>query len=391
MNKNFQITILGLNPNHYNIIRNLIDISSSVHVFAKPNIISHSKLPFQIHNHFLDDNLHNLDQIQTVANKLSGTKVIIPATDSELIFLNKHRLELEQDFLLCLPQPDCLEIVSNKFLIQEALKKHDINYPSSVMITDQQTLASSCYSLRFPCIIKPVYSNEWKTTESSKILGENKALIVNNWRELSAAYENVQSISSQVIAQEIIPQKGYENYSFCSYSDKNGNVLHGFVTQKLLQYPDRFGTAILCQTVDNPRIAEYGTRVINALGLDGIAETEIIVDAETDELYVIEVNPRHWMQHRLATSLGVNYTLLDIYYRLGLHEQVQACLNAEKTSKHAIWIDDVGYLIYVIKHLLKPEKCFFKQLFFKRREYSLFSLKDWKPFWYTLNSKFRNT
>ena len=387
-NLNINIFLFGLNPNHCGILHNLYDSFFTLHLFSKSKFLTHSKLNIQYHQIVQENEKNFLIELQKITKNVPDPKIMIPATDAEILFLDKHRQKLK-NFILCLSSSEVIKVVSNKYLIQNALNNHGLNYPRSVLIEDKATLQSSVSSLRFPCIIKPVFSNEWKTTQSGKILGQNKALLVREPCELQSVYEKVFPISQKVIAQEIITQKGLENYSFCSYSDKNGNILHGFVTQKIVQYPDKFGTAVLCRTVKNPRIAEYGKKVIKALKLEGIAETEIIVDAETDDLYVIEVNPRHWMQHRLATRLGVNYTLLDIYYRLGMKDMVQKCLSGKKPDKEIVWIDDVGYLFYAGKRFLNPKKCFFRDLLLKKREFSLFSLRDWRPFWYSLKSKLR--
>lgn len=381
------VLLLGFGLSQYNILKN-INGHAIATVLSDSNDIFRTKLSFDHHHVNLEKDEDNvLDVLMELGGDKADHQLIVPATDQEVLFLDRHRSILSKSFYLCIPESNALRAVSDKFLLQDALHKYRINYPRSFLIT-RSSLDEDLSEISFPCLLKPVFSNEWKTSQATKLLGGQKAIIVENSVQLSEVYKKVSSISKQVIAQEIIRQKDYENYSFCSYSDSQGNILHSFVTQKLIQYPDKFGTALLCQTVDNPRITEYGTKVVKALGIDGIAETEIIVDAETDELFVIEVNPRHWMQHRLSTRLGVNYTLLDIYYRLGMDDQVQACLNAQRNSKHAIWIDDIGYLIYAGKHFFHPGKCFFKELLFKTREYSLFSFQDWRPFWHTLKSKF---
>ncbi|WP_150112195.1 hypothetical protein [Desulfonatronovibrio hydrogenovorans] len=319
----------------------------------------------------------------------AATKVLVPATDEEVLFLDRHRSRLEREYVLCLPRSDVLKVVVDKFQLQDELHSHGLSYPQSVLVSRPPGPDSNLADFCHPCLLKPVFSNEWKTGQAEGLVGANKVVLINNKDDLVREYTRISPISRQVILQKIIQQKDLENYSFCSYSDRNGKILHGFVTQKLIQYPDRFGTAVLCRTVENKRIFEYGSRVINALKYDGIAETEIIVEAGTDDLFVIEINPRHWMQHRLSTRLGMNYTLLDIYYRLGMQDKVDEMLSRHSKNSPAIWIDDVGYMIFALKNMLHPGKYFFKEVISSQREYSLFSVDDWRPFWHTLKSKFK--
>lgn len=389
MSQNIELLLLGLGLNHYNILKN-ISGRAKAKVFADSNELVNTRMlcdRIQVSLESEPDKLFNM--LMDLGSGKTTPQVIVPATDEEVLFLDRHRSRLEKYYVLCLPRPDVLKVASDKFLLQNELQSHGLIYPRSVQISRQPGSGEDLPDFSYPCLLKPVFSNEWKTRQAEGLVGANKVVLINNEDDLVREYTRISPISRQVIVQEIIEQRDLENYSFCSYSDRNGNILHGFVTQKLIQYPDRFGTAVLCRVVKNQRIFEYGSRVINALKYDGIAETEIMVEAGTDDLYVIEINPRHWMQHRLSTRLGMNYTLLDIYYRLGMQDKVDEMLSRHSNNNPAIWIDDVGYMIFALKNMLHPGKYFFKEVISSQREYSLFSVKDWRPFWYTLKSKLK--
>lgn len=382
------VFLLGGSANHYNIIRNLSNstFELKVHVFAKHNHLSSSGLTFSIHETDTKEVDGLLSALLNSIKNIEGPRIIIPATDGELLFLEKNRAILSDYFTLSIPNSRALVTVSNKFSLQDVFQNNNLNYPKSIWV-DKDSDPVDISLMSFPCIVKPVFSHEWKTPRASKIIGENKAIIIKRPGELSVIQRRVSAISSQLLIQEIIPQKNLENYSFCAYSDYKGNILHSFVTQKLIQYPDRFGTAVLCQTTNNTSIANYGKRAVKAFGLNGISETEIVIDKRTNKPFIIEVNPRHWMQHRLSTRLGVNYTLLDIYQRLEMQEKADDLLNKRSSQKQIIWIDDVGYIIYALKHFFHLKKCFIKEVLFKKREYFLFSFKDMKPFINTIKSK----
>lgn len=88
----------------------------------------------------------------------------------------------------------------------------------------------------------------------------------------------------------------------------------------------------------------------------------------------------------------MNYSLLDFHYRTGNEVKVQTILkNTENNHQNAVWFDDVGYLIYIIKNWFHPKKCKLKEVLSSKWEFSLFSLYDWSPFasciWKNLQSK----
>ena len=54
-------------------------------------------------------------------------------------------------------------------------------------------------------------------------------------------------------------------------------------------------------------IEELASRTADALGLYGICEIEIIKDVDRDELYLIEVNVRPWVQYALVWKSGYDF------------------------------------------------------------------------------------
>lgn len=376
MNK---IVLLNLKQNHLQIARSFIGLFIIV-VFEKDgekNYNTSQKIE-KIKYSSIQSGDGLLEKLTKYGKKEIRKPFIFPATDEEVLFLIKNKNELEKYFVLSIPEEEKFKNLSDKFLIQEELRRCGFRYPTTSLLKNNGIEEEK---IDFPCILKPAFSGHWKTDQSNAIVGEQKVVVVHSLTELKLNYEKYCKISPRMIAQSIIEPAEGDIYSFCSYSDRFGKVLHGFVTQKLIQYPEGFGTALLCQTVEHPEVYELGKQVIESLGVDGVCETEIIRDARTGELFIIEINTRHWMQHRLSARLGVNYSLLDFYYRTGDASKVTEVLgNGRGRANNIIWFDDVGYLIYAVKNFFNPKKCKMKEIFKNHWEFSLFSLSDWRPF-----------
>ncbi len=382
-NNEHEILLLGFNQTHYGICKNFKDEQFEVTAASRDsNYLKKSCLPdFYIKSFEETDVELFLNTLIELGEKSPQKYFLVPGTDTEVDFLVTYRDKLEPYFFISAPNRDKYELVTDKFLIQDLLIQSDFKYPKTILMSDVDEIAHAVLNIGFPCIVKPAFAGDWKKPASSGVIGEHKVFIVHDSEELKTLWEKVRSVSSRLIAQTIIKPAEGGIYSFCSYSDCNGKVLHAFVTQKLIQYPDGFGTALLCQTVEELDVYEFGKKIIETLGVDGVCETEIIRDACTGELYVIEINTRHWMQHRLSTRLGVNYSILDFYYRMGNEQKVYEILqNSSHQSCNFIWFDDVGYLIYSIKNVFDPSKYRFKDVWCNKWEFSLFSLSDWRPF-----------
>lgn len=310
----------------------------------------------------------------------------IPTTDNDNLLLVNNYVQLKASCLTSLPAKEGLDIALDKFALYQALADKKINTPFTIHLNENIPEIKNDI---FPCILKPSFSGDWKSSEAMRVLGDKKAIILNSGENFAYWFNKASSVTTNLILQEIIEQKDDENYSFCGYAGEKGDVLWGFLTQKILQYPEGFGTALLCKTIDHDELCNFGKNIIKSLGIEGIFEVEIIRNRKDNQLYVIEINIRHWSQHRLSTRLGVNITLLDYYYRTGNYNQVDTILSNKKNNpKKIIWIDDIGYMIHCVKHFFHPEKCRFSELIGKKLEFSTFSIRDLKPFLKALKSKF---
>ena len=81
----------------------------------------------------------------------------------------------------------------------------------------------------------------------------------------------------------------------------------------MLQYPPEFGLGCIVRLEPNPDVERLGKRLLEALSFEGTAEVEFKRHIPSGEYRLIEVNPRHWDQHALGLTCGVN--LAWIAYR----------------------------------------------------------------------------
>jgi predicted ATP-grasp superfamily ATP-dependent carboligase len=127
----------------------------------------------------------------------------------------------------------------------------------------------------------------------------------------------------------------------------------------------------LCRTANQPDVTAFGKKIIESLGVQGISETEIVLERKTGNLFVLEINARHWLQHRLSTCLGVNITLLDYYHRNGDQTKADALIAQADPQKKTLWIDDLAYVIYFLKNLAGSKKLHIQEFWHNQLEFSL--------------------
>jgi D-aspartate ligase len=383
------IIVMSLNQTGLGIVRNFSIMEYEIVGFTKKVnfACSSNSLSAYIETSAETEPERLLQIMVEIGKRLVEQGFVIPTSEIEIRFLSANRDILSRYYQLSLTREEVLSKNLDKYAFYQELRKHSFNSPNTLLLESFDSIDLLEKEIRYPCIIKPIFSGDWKTDNSYKVIGGQKAIVIRDREGLKKNYGLVSILNPKVLLQEIIENENDGNYSFCCYADQSGKVLWGFVTQKMLQYPSGFGTALMCQIAEEPEIHELGKRVIEALVIDGISEVEIVRDKNTGMLHIIEINMRHWLQHTLSLSLGVNLSLLDYYFRNNNLAKVEETLSSKRVcQKRGIWIDEMGYVTHCIKHGFRFEKCHFKLLVGKSWQYSTWSIKDWRPFYYRLKT-----
>jgi len=104
------------------------------------------------------------------------------------------------------------------------------------------------------------------------------------------------------------------------------------VTRSVAREPDETGCAVVVELFSPaPDLTAQARAVLSALEYCGPFELEFVRDARTGEFKVIELNPRFWMQHRLAARI-----LGNVLVRRGLGEDVPRTRAARRPG---LWVN----------------------------------------------------
>lgn len=100
------------------------------------------------------------------------------------------------------------------------------------------------------------------------------------------------------------------------FIDQNGNICMSYADEVLRWFPIDAGSASLIRSIDYPEIIEYSSRLLTAMGWQGVAALSFMVDADTGEPKLLEVNGRIPASIRLSMQCGFNVAklLLEMAY-----------------------------------------------------------------------------
>jgi len=155
---------------------------------------------------------------------------------------------------------------------------------------------------------------------------------------------DMQLTDSSFCTQQFISSPGFV-YSVCGHFDATNNHQNAIlVTRKTLSTVQDLGTGTVVDTVSDPeQLLDRTARILNALNFSGPFELEFLHDTHTGKFYVLELNPRFWMQHGIFID-GFDNLLLKRY--LGLDTPVN---NRKPSAAQLCWINRVDLLTSLVK------------------------------------------
>ena len=212
-----------------------------------------------------------------------GEAVVFPTHDNVLNAIARYGDDLE--LLTPFPSWDLLERVQSKRaqLDQAAAAGIDIPEP------DPGT---------FPVVVKPDRSVEFKRRY------KRQAFRCETPAELEDALAKTEEFGP--IVQELVPGGDDALYTVGSYVSADGRALGVFCGRKLRQTPPGIGTCRVGEAVWVQEAVDAAMQLLRAFGYHGLSQVEFKRDPRDGRYKLMEINPRLWQWHGLATACGVD-------------------------------------------------------------------------------------
>lgn len=248
-----------------------------------------------------------LPRILEILAGASGTPFLLPTNDEWLSLILSNR-DLFRHCYLPIAHSDRVLRALNKTSLYDVARESGVPTPRTETILCSE-LPRVGLRLGYPFIMKPVKTDSFMERLSSR----SRVFLV--WTSICARKLHERLLDAgmgdrPLVAQEYIPGNTSDLYTFTSLSDSNGKTLAHSTGHKIRQFPPDAGTICSGRLEAQPKVIEYGKRMISALGLFGIANTEFKRHARTGEFYLMETNPRAGKWTFSATASGVNIPLM---------------------------------------------------------------------------------
>jgi len=241
-----------------------------------------------------------INRIQDIHSR-EKLDVIISTLDAELPVYMDIELTLRQWGIQMLIPSKKMFNLRNKTKLEDISKAINILTPEYISCSSYGDLVKATQTIGFPCMIKGPFYEAFKANS----MGEAD----NYFNKLTEKW------GFPIIAQKFV--KGQE-YDVVGCGDGNGNSMGLFAIKKMTT--TSLGKVWNAVSIKNERLLETCHQLLKHLSWRGGFELEVLIDEHSDDIYLLEINPRFPAWVYMSSACGINLPermvrfLLDMPY-----------------------------------------------------------------------------
>jgi predicted ATP-grasp superfamily ATP-dependent carboligase len=225
-----------------------------------------------------------------------GRMVVFPTHDEALNSIARHLTDL--DVLAPFPAWDVLEQVQSKRGQLEHAVSAGVDVPETRYPGSAAEARAAAQELRVPVLVKPERPIGFKQRF------RRQAFRCESLAEVEDAYAQAEEFGAMV--QELIPGGDDALFTVGSYISLDGRPLGVFSGRKLRQTPRGIGTCRVGEAVWVQEAVDAALALLRELGYFGLSQVEFKRDPRDGRFKLMEINPRLWQWHGLASACGVD-------------------------------------------------------------------------------------
>jgi predicted ATP-grasp superfamily ATP-dependent carboligase len=183
-----------------------------------------------------------------------------------------------------------IDRLNSKSESQRLAQRLGIVTPETFSIRTQEELADRLHELPSRGVIKQNYSH-----------GSYGVSFYQSREELAAIW-------NEETCRDAIIQQFVEGTIYTATVLAKEGTVHAHFARRNLREKEPFGGAcVKCESVNFPKGLEAAKRIVKKIGYTGVAMFEFIVNEETENHWLMEVNPRYWGTSSHDFDSGINY------------------------------------------------------------------------------------
>jgi len=240
-----------------------------------------------------------------VLHELAATSaeplVVVTATDRGSELLVRAAPELPSNVRI-FERPDSAHIpLMDKQSADAIARRADVNVPWTAEMSDQGTFERLAAEAPWPCVVKPVFSHEWRERYTLE-----RTFLAEDVDQAARLLERPLADGFPMLLCQYVPGGDDDVEEAIVVRLADGSYPMHFGCRKLRQWPPGFGETAVGESSLLPETTEIAKKVLDEAGFVGVAGVEVKRDARTGERWFLEVNVRMPGQWGLGDASGAD-------------------------------------------------------------------------------------
>jgi predicted ATP-grasp superfamily ATP-dependent carboligase len=226
---------------------------------------------------------------------------ILPCDDYGVEMIARNRALLEDwGYLPVEGNDDVMLAMLDKERTYELARAADVPCPRTTTARTAAEALAAADGFEMPVGLKPLQSHEWAKHRSEKLL------LASDRSELEELCGWAFDYGVPMLMTEVIPGPETALCTYFTHVDDRGEPLFDYTKSKIRQWPKRSG--LTCYQVSDriPGVIEVGRRLVQGIGLRGVAVPEFKHDRRDDRWKLIECNHRFTGSLDLTRHCGID-------------------------------------------------------------------------------------
>ena len=271
----------------------------------------HSKF---MNERYLGPDSHDENYAQWVLDFLSDHHfdVLIPTSDITAEFMCFHKDELQTVTGVLIPERTAFEKGYDKNNLMTVCRENGFPHPQTIDLKGLDVLKTEEFAnfnglnrFPYPGLLKPNLTS-----------GGRGMTLVNSLEDFLSVYPAIHHQYGECHLQQFIKEGGRQ-VKVQIMTDEKGNMAYSSVIWKQRYYPVNGGSSCCNITIDDPKISAVCDKVLKAIGWVGFADFDLIENPDTNELLIMEINPRIPACVRSVFKSGMDYATMIADMTLG--------------------------------------------------------------------------
>lgn len=222
---------------------------------------------------------------------------LVADSDAGLRLIAAYRTRLVQSFRLVLhPDNSVLDICLDKFRFLNWCQEKELPAPAIVNVDDSGYFPDTF----FPVMVRP------RQTRHGQASSLPKAIEISCAKDLHDLLFEYTSAGAIACVSSSHTGASVRQFSVGAARNRAGES-RLFVAEKLRPSARFCGGGTYVSASPDDEVAKVAERALVELDYFGIAEVEILHDVSTQQMFIVEINPRPWVQYALAWRSGFDF------------------------------------------------------------------------------------